>query len=116
MTKAFRWLWLGQLVSNLGTQCSLYGLGLWSFSRQGQLIDFAAVAFVVQLSKLLVLPLLGLLLGHWPRRRVMLVANAVGALCTLTLAALLLLWGQTQLKLVSSLEKTYGLRIPVCSS
>ncbi|NDC15277.1 MAG: MFS transporter [Synechococcaceae bacterium WB9_2_170] len=97
MTKAFRWLWLGQLVSNLGTQCSLYGLGLWSFSRQGQLIDFAAVAFVVQLSKLLVLPLLGRWLGQWPRRRVLVVANAVGALCTLTLAALLLLWGQTQL-------------------
>ncbi len=64
MTKAFRWLWLGQLVSNLGTQCSLYGLGLWSFARQGQLLDFAAVAFVVQLSKLLVLPLLGRLLGQ----------------------------------------------------
>jgi hypothetical protein len=30
----------------------------------------------------------------------MLVANAVGALCTLTLAALLLLWGQTQLLLL----------------
>ena len=100
MTKAFRWLWLGQLVSNLGTQCSLYGLGLWSFARQGQLLDFAAVAFVVQLSKLLVLPLLGRRLGHWPRRRVMLVANAVGALCTLTLAALLLLWGQTQMLLL----------------
>jgi DHA3 family macrolide efflux protein-like MFS transporter len=68
VTKAFRWLWLGQLVSNLGTQCSLYGLGLWSFARQGQLIDFAAAAFVVQLSKLLVLPLLGRRLGQWPRR------------------------------------------------
>jgi len=97
LNRAFRWLWLGQLISNLGTQCSLYGLGLWSFARQGQLIDFAAVAFVVQLSKLLVLPLLGRRLGQWPRRRVLLVANGIGALCTLTLAALLLLLGQTQL-------------------
>ncbi|MBM5793167.1 MAG: MFS transporter, partial [Cyanobacteria bacterium K_DeepCast_0m_m1_088] len=78
MNRAFRWLWLGQLISNLGTQCSLYGLGLWSFARQGQLIDFAAVAFVVQLSKLLVLPLLGRRLGQWPRRRVLLVANGIG--------------------------------------
>ena len=94
---AFRWLWLGQLISNLGTQCSLYGLGLWWFARQGQLIDFAAVAFVVQLSKVLVLPLLGRRLGHWPRRRVLLVANGIGALCTLSLAGMVLLWGQTQL-------------------
>lgn len=100
LNRAFRWLWLGQLISNLGTQCSLYGLGLWSFARQGQLIDFAAVAFVVQLSKLLALPLLGRRLGRWPRRRVMVIANAVGALCTLTLAVLLLLLGQTQLLLL----------------
>ena len=89
--RAFRWLWLGQLISNLGTQCSLYGLGLWSFARQGQLIDFAAVALVVQLSKVAVLPLLGRRLSQWPRRRVLLVANGIEALCTLTLAALLLL-------------------------
>jgi len=97
LIRAFRWLWLGQLISNLGTQCSLYGLGLWSFARQGQLLDFAAVAFVVQLSKLLVLPLLGRRLGQWPRRRVLLVANGIGALCTLCLALVLLRGGPTQL-------------------
>ena len=72
VTNAFRWLWLGQLISNLGTQCSLYGIGLWSFARQGQLLDFAAVALVVQLAKVLVLPVLGRRLARWPRRRVML--------------------------------------------
>ena len=96
LNRAFRWLWLGQLISNLGTQCSLYGLGLWSFARQGQLIDFAAVAFVVQLSKVVVLPLLGRRLGRWPWVRVLMIANGVGALCTLALAVLLLAWGQTQ--------------------
>lgn len=100
MNRAFRWLWLGQLISNLGTQCSLYGLGLWSFARQGQLIDFAAVAFVVQFSKVLVLPLLGRQLGQWPRRRVLVVANGIGALCTLGLAGLLLLLGRIQLMAV----------------
>lgn len=99
MNRAFRWLWLGQLISNLGTQCSLYGIGLWSFGRQGHLLDFAAVAFVVQLSKVLVLPMLGKRLTHWPRREVMLLANGLGALCTVALAALLLVWGQGQLLL-----------------
>ena len=87
---SFRWLWLGQLISNLGTQCSLYGLGLWWFAQRGRLVDFAAVAFVVQLAKVLVVPLLGRWLGRWPSGRVMVLANAVGALCTLGLAALLL--------------------------
>ena len=91
---AFRWLWLGQLISNLGTQCSLYGIGLWSFERKGLLLDFAAVAFVVQLAKILVLPLLGRRLPHWPPRRVMLLANGAGAVCTVLLAVQLLLWGR----------------------
>lgn len=93
-SRAFRWLWLGQLISNLGTQCSLYGIGLWSFERKGLLLDFAAVAFVVQLARILVLPLLGRHLPHWPPRRVMLLANGAGALSTLLLAIQLLLWGQ----------------------
>ena len=97
MSRTFRWLWLAQLVSNLGTQTSLYGIGLWSFQRQGQLLDFAAVAFVVQLAKILVLPLLARRLGQWPRRRVMVAANGLGAACTLALALQLLLLGPPSL-------------------
>ncbi len=86
-------LWAAQLVSNLGTQVSLYALGLWLYQRQEQLATFAAVAIAVQLAKLLVLPVLGRRLAHWPRRRVMLIANGVGSACTLLLALHLLLWG-----------------------
>jgi len=97
LERAFRWLWLGQVLSNLGTQCSLYGIGLWSFARQGQVVDFAAVAFVVQLSKVVVLPLLGRVLLRCPQRTVMLFANGVGAACTVALALQLLWWQQVQL-------------------
>lgn len=91
--EAFWWLWGGQLVSNLGTQVSLYGVGLWVFQLQQHLLDFAAVAIVVQLAKILALPLVGPRLPHWRRRRVMVVANGLGALGTLTLAGLLLAGG-----------------------
>ena len=43
---------------NLGTQTSLYGIGLWLFARSGRLLDFGMVALVVQLARLLALPLL----------------------------------------------------------
>ena len=56
---SFRWLWSGQLISNLGTQTSLYGIGLWLFARSGRLLDFGMVALVVQLARLLALPLVG---------------------------------------------------------
>jgi hypothetical protein len=88
--EAFWGLWAGQLISNLGTQVSLYGVGLWLFQQHQRLTDFAAVAVVVQLAKVLVLPLLGSRLARWRRRRVMALANGLGALSSLALAGLLL--------------------------
>jgi hypothetical protein len=70
---------------------SLYGVGLWLFQLQLHLLDFAAVAIVVQLAKILALPLVGPRLQHWRRRRVMVGANGLGALGTLALAGLVLL-------------------------
>ena len=86
----FRCLWSGQLISNLGTQTSLYGIGLWLFAQSGRLLDFGLVALVVQLARILVLPLLAHRLNHWPPARVMLLAHATGALCTLALGWVLL--------------------------
>ena len=71
----FRCLWSGQLISNLGTQSSLYGIGLWLFAQSGRLLDFGLVALVVQLARILVLPLLARRLNHWPPARVMLLAH-----------------------------------------
>ena len=84
-------MWAGQLLSNLGTQVSLYALGLWLFQQHGQLSAFAAVAVVVQLAKLASLSLLGRQLERWPPRRVMLAANGLGSACTLGLAFSLML-------------------------
>jgi len=86
----FRCLWSGQLISNLGTQTSLYGIGLWLFSQSGQLLDFGLVAVVVQVARLLALPLLATRLSLWPPAWVMLLSHGVGALCTLALAWILL--------------------------
>lgn len=85
-----RWLWVGQTLSNLGTQTSLYGLGIWLLQRQQLLLPLVSVAVTVQLAKVAVLPLAGRQLQRWPRLTVMLAANAVAVLATLGMAALLL--------------------------
>ena len=102
--RAFWGLWAGQLISNLGTQVSLYGVGLWLFQQHERLTDFAAVAAVVQLAKVLVLPLLGPRLQRWPRRRVMVVANGLGAVSSLALALLLLAAARPPLAAVLGLQ------------
>ena len=73
-------------MSNLGTQVSLYALGLWLYQRQEQLATFASVAIAVQVAKLLVVPLLSRRLQCWPRRRVLLLAHSLATCTTLALA------------------------------
>ena len=86
LSPQFQRLWLGQWISNLGSQISFYGLGLWLFSRADQLGPYAAVALVVQLGRLLALPVLGRHLHHWPRRRVMGIAYGLGGCVTAAVA------------------------------
>ena len=86
LSHQFQKLWLGQWISNLGSQISFYGLGLWLFSRADQLGPYAAVALVVQLGRLLALPVLGRHLQHWPRRRVMGIAYGLGGCVTAAVA------------------------------
>ena len=93
MPAAFLRLWLGQWLSNLGTQISFYGLGLWLLGRSGQFQTLAAVALVVQLGRLLAVPLLTRWLQRYSQRRLIAAAYAVGGLLTLVLAGLLLRWG-----------------------
>lgn len=87
------WLWGGQVLSNLGTHASLYGLGVWLLQQQQTLQPLVVVAVAVQLSKTAILPWIAPHLHHWAWRVVLLTANAVAAVATLSIAALLV-WAQ----------------------
>lgn len=88
----FRRLWIGQLVSNLGTQTCLYALALWMFKQQGLIGGVVNVAVVVQIAKVATMPLVSRWLALWPRRRVMALCNILATCSTLTLVASLARW------------------------
>ena len=87
--KTFNLLWLGQLISNLGTQMSFYGVGIWLFSKSGDIKDFALVALVVQIARLSSLPFIANSIRNFPRKKLMLLSNIFGAFCTINLAIIL---------------------------
>ena len=93
LSPQFQRLWLGQWLSNLGSQISFYGLGLWLFTRADQLGPYAAVALVVQFGRLMALPVLSRRLQHWPRRRVMGSAYVLGGGVTAAVAVSLWRYG-----------------------
>ena len=87
--RAFGLVWVGQLVSSVGSGLTGFALGVWVFQKTGSVTQFAAIAFFGALPGLLVAPLAGVLVDRWDRRLVMMGANLGSGLRTLAVAGLL---------------------------
>ncbi len=85
-TRVFTIVWLGQLISIIGSGLTTFAMGVWIFEQTGSTLLFALMMLFRTLPGLLLSPLAGVLVDRWDRRLVMLVHD-VGAL--LAMAALL---------------------------
>src|SRR3954447_26733128 len=89
----FGLIWLGQLVSLIGSGLTEFGIGIWVYQRSGSATEFALIAFFATLPQVLVSPLAGALVDRWDRRWVMIGSDCGAALSALTVA--LLAWSGT---------------------
>src|SRR5215217_3748659 len=87
--RAFGLVWLGQLVSSVGSGLTNFALGVWVFQQTGSVTHYAAIAFFAALPGLLVSPVAGVYVDRWDRHRVMLWADLGSGLRTLAVAVLL---------------------------
>ena len=70
--KAFACVWLGQLVSGVGTGLTSFALGIWVYQQTGSATQFALIFFFSTVAGGLTLPLAGTLVDRWNRRTVLL--------------------------------------------
>jgi MFS transporter, DHA3 family, macrolide efflux protein len=88
---AFVTVWLGQVVSAIGSGLSGFALGVWTFqSSGGSVTRFALIMFFGSVPGILLSPIAGALVDRWDRRWAMILSDTGSGLCTLVLA--LLLW------------------------
>ena len=78
-------LWLGQLVSLMGSGLTGFALGVWVYQRTGSLTQFALINLFTSLPGIVFAPFAGALVDRWDRRRVMIASDSGSALCTLVL-------------------------------
>lgn len=88
--KSFALLWLGQVVSLLGSGLTGFGLGVWVFKETGSVADFTLIFVFGTLPGLLLGPLVGALVDRWDRRWIMILADCGAALATVALIVQLL--------------------------
>jgi DHA3 family macrolide efflux protein-like MFS transporter len=86
----FLTIWLGQVVSLVGSGLTGFALGVWVFEQTGSATQFALIGLSAVLPRVILSPLAGAIVDRWDRRRVMILSDVGAGLSTL--AIVLLLW------------------------
>lgn len=94
--RTFVTIWIGQLVSIVGSGLSSFALGVWIFQQTGKATPFALTVLFGNLPAVLLGPLAGSSADRFNRKKIMLLADAADALVTLT-AFLLLITGHLEI-------------------
>ncbi|MBC8504940.1 MAG: MFS transporter [Anaerolineales bacterium] len=87
--RSFVTIWLGQVISILGSGLTGFGLAVWIYDQTGQATPFALTALFSSLPQVLLSPIAGSFADRYNRRRIMILADTGAAVVTL-MAALLI--------------------------
>lgn len=87
--RTFTVIWLGQLVSSLGSGLTAFALPVWVYQKTGSAEAFGLLFFAATVPTVLISPFAGALVDRWDRRRVLLASDALVAVMMLGVAALI---------------------------
>src|SRR4028119_1012058 len=88
--RVFILIWLGQMVSLIGSGLTGFALGVWVYQRTGSVTQFALISLSATLPSIVISPIAGTLVDRWDRRWTMLLGDCGAGLSTLAIALLLL--------------------------
>lgn len=106
--RTFLIIWLGQLVSRLGTAVTRFALLIWAYQQTDSATAVALLGFCAFVPLIVVSPFAGVWVDRLDRRKIMLLADAGAGMATLLLL-ILLVSGQLQLWHLYLLEAFSGL-------
>jgi Major Facilitator Superfamily len=88
--RGFSIVWLGQVVSQLGSAMSWFAFSIWAWKTTGQATTLAMVQFFAYVPSLLFSPFAGVLVDRWNKKLVMVLSDLGTALATLGILLLYL--------------------------
>lgn len=89
LSRSFVLLWIGQMLSGIGSRLSSFALGLWVLRTTGSTTQFAITFIVSALPAMFLAPLAGALVDRWDRRRILMACDVLSAALMGALALLL---------------------------
>ncbi len=86
--RVFIIIWVGQLVSVIGSGLTTFALNVWVYQHTGSITQFALISLCNQLPPILISPLAGALVDRWNRRWAMIISDAGAGLSIMAIALL----------------------------
>jgi MFS family permease len=83
MMRKFTVLWLGQVISLLGSAMTWFGFTIWAWEKTGKASALATISFFAFLPTVFFAPIAGALVDRWNRKLVMLLSDLATAFGTL---------------------------------
>ena len=80
--------WFSQSVSQLGSSMTSFALIIWSYSRTGSAMSVSLMTFCTWLPYIAASIVAGPVIDRYHKKTIMLLADLLAALCSLTVAAL----------------------------
>ncbi|HZF09920.1 MAG TPA: MFS transporter [Thermoanaerobaculia bacterium] len=87
--KTFTTIWVGQLISILGSGLTAFALGIWVLQRTQSVTQYTLIIVFSGVTGLLLAPFAGALVDRWDRRLVLIACNLGSGLGVATLSYLL---------------------------
>jgi MFS family permease len=91
--RAFVLVALGQFASLIGSGLTTFALGVWVYQQTGSVSLFALVSVMALLPAVALAPITGAVADRWDRRKIMIAADCLSAVTSLSLVGLL--WTDT---------------------
>ena len=91
--RAFVAVWIGQVISFIGSGLTSFALGVWVLQRTGEITQYALISMFFVLPGVLLGPLAGTLIDRWDRRKAMLISDLGAGISTLSIVIAFLLGG-----------------------
>ena len=82
--RGFTIIWLGQVVSLLGSAMTWFAFTIWAWEKTGKASALATISFFAFLPAVLLTPIAGAFVDRWNRKLVMLLSDFASAVGTLT--------------------------------
>lgn len=86
--RAFTVVWLGQILSLLGTSMTNFGLTIWAFEKTGQATSLAMIGFFYVVPTVVLSPVAGAIVDRSNRKLMMMISDLAAGLMTVLVLGL----------------------------